>query len=105
MDLTNEIGRKNKQFFLLSCSLGILVIATKNLTNRNGLTCNGSIYGEPKVGKMAVKATLGKKEDSIAKITRAKRDGGMAQAVAFMPSKCDALNSNPNTANKVIDLS
>jgi hypothetical protein len=29
-----------------------------------------------------------------------KRAGGEAQVVEFLPSKCEALSSNPTTANK-----
>jgi hypothetical protein len=36
----------------------------------------------------------------LSKITRAKRAGGMAQAVEHLPSKCDTLSSNPRTTKK-----
>jgi hypothetical protein len=36
----------------------------------------------------------------ISKITRARRAGGVTQAVARLPSKCEALSSNPSTAKK-----
>jgi hypothetical protein len=35
----------------------------------------------------------GKKQDPISKITREKRNGGMVQAVEYLCSKCEALNS------------
>jgi hypothetical protein len=38
-----------------------------------------------------------KVRDSIIKITRAKRAGGMAEAVENLPRKCKAMNSNSNT--------
>jgi hypothetical protein len=34
----------------------------------------------------------------VQKITKAKRTGGMAQMVAHLLSKCEALNSNLSTA-------
>jgi hypothetical protein len=34
------------------------------------------------------------------KIIKAKRTGVMAQKVRYLPSKCEALNSNPSTAKK-----
>jgi hypothetical protein len=48
----------------------------------------------PRVGQEAlnrtitVQASLDKKQYSISKITRAKRAGGMAQVVDYLPSKC-----------------
>jgi hypothetical protein len=46
-----------------------------------------------------VQAILGKKQDSISKITTAKKEkaGGMAQAVECLPSKHKALISNTST--------
>jgi hypothetical protein len=41
-----------------------------------------------------------KKQDPISKITRAKMVGGMAQVVQCLPSKYEALNSNPSTSKK-----
>jgi hypothetical protein len=35
-----------------------------------------------------------------AKITRAKRAGGVAQVVEYLLSKCEALSSNPSTEKK-----
>jgi hypothetical protein len=43
-----------------------------------------------------VQARLGKKQVPISKITR--RAGGVAQAVALLRSKHEALSSNPNIA-------
>jgi hypothetical protein len=43
---------------------------------------------------------LGKKQDPISKITRAKRAGGVVQAVEYLPNKHKALTSNPNTVKK-----
>jgi hypothetical protein len=37
---------------------------------------------------------------SISKIIKAKRDGGMAQEVERLPSKCEILSSNSCTAKK-----
>jgi hypothetical protein len=40
--------------------------------------------------------SLGKKQDPISKITRAKMAGGIAQAVEYLPSKWKVLNLNPS---------
>jgi hypothetical protein len=42
---------------------------------------------------------LGRKQNPISKITRAKRVGGVAQMVECLPSKCKALWSNPSTTH------
>jgi hypothetical protein len=47
-----------------------------------------------------VPASLGKKEDLNSKIIKAKRAGGMAQAVENLSSKCKALSSNPSTTRE-----
>jgi hypothetical protein len=47
-----------------------------------------------------ITAGLGKKQDLIYKITRAKRDRGVTQAVEHPPSKHEVLSSNPNTSKK-----
>jgi hypothetical protein len=36
----------------------------------------------------------------MSKITRAKKDGGMAQVVEHLPSKCTNLSSNPSTKER-----
>jgi hypothetical protein len=46
---------------------------------------------------------LFKKLDPISKITRAKRAGGVAQAVEPLPSKHEALNSSPSTTKKIVE--
>jgi hypothetical protein len=38
--------------------------------------------------------------DPILKKKSQKRAGGVAQVVELLPSKCEALSSNPNTAKK-----
>jgi hypothetical protein len=38
--------------------------------------------------------------DHISKVTKAKRAGGMAQAVESLPSKLKPLSSNPSSAKK-----
>jgi hypothetical protein len=43
-----------------------------------------------------VQVDLGKKQDSISKITRAKRAEDMAQVVDHLPMKHETLNSNRN---------
>jgi hypothetical protein len=43
-----------------------------------------------------VKASLGKNQNPISKITKAKRAGGVAQAVECL-YQAQALSSNPNT--------
>jgi hypothetical protein len=45
-----------------------------------------------------VQVSLGKKQDPISKITRAKKAGGVAQAVEHLPSKCKTLSSKPSIA-------
>jgi hypothetical protein len=40
--------------------------------------CHPSYSGKHKIGGSSVQANLGKKQDPISKITRAKRTGGMA---------------------------
>jgi hypothetical protein len=47
-----------------------------------------------------VHADLGKKGDPIAKITKAKRAEVLAQVVECLPSKHEALKSNPSTEKK-----
>jgi hypothetical protein len=47
-----------------------------------------------------VQASLGKNQDHIAKITRTKGAGSMAQAVENLPHKHEALNLNSNTTKK-----
>jgi hypothetical protein len=37
------------------------------------------------------------KSETISKITRTRRAGGLVQAIEHLPSKCEALSSNPNT--------
>jgi hypothetical protein len=44
--------------------------------------------------RIIIHAGLGKTQGSINKITRAKRAGGMAQAIECLPSKHKALSSN-----------
>jgi hypothetical protein len=43
---------------------------------------------------------LGKKQNPVSKVTRAKRARGMTQEVKHLSSHCKALSSNPNTARK-----
>jgi hypothetical protein len=47
--------------------------------------------------RIMVQVCPGKKQDPIPKTTRAKRAGRMAQMVECLPSKREALNSNPST--------
>jgi hypothetical protein len=47
-----------------------------------------------------VHAGLGKKQNYISKIPRAKRAGGIAQKVEHLCYKCKVLKSNPRTAKK-----
>jgi hypothetical protein len=49
---------------------------------------------------MLVQIDLNKKWNPISKITRAKRDGGVAQVVEHLPSKHKAMNSNLNTSKE-----
>jgi hypothetical protein len=41
-----------------------------------------------------------KKLDLISKITRGKEAGGVAHVIGHLPSKCEALSSNPSIAKK-----
>jgi hypothetical protein len=43
--------------------------------------------------RMAVQAALGKKQDFVSKINKAKRAEGMAQVIDHLPSKSKALNN------------
>jgi hypothetical protein len=45
-------------------------------------------------------ASLGKKQDLISKITRAKRAGGMVQDLEHFPRKHEVLSPNPSTEKK-----
>jgi hypothetical protein len=47
-----------------------------------------------------IQTGVGTKEDTISKITRAKRAGGMAQVVECLLSKCEALSSNSSIKKK-----
>jgi hypothetical protein len=47
-----------------------------------------------------VQAGLGKRQALTSKITKAKRAGGMAQVIEYLPSKHKTLNSNPSTQKK-----
>jgi hypothetical protein len=40
------------------------------------------------------------RQDLVSKITKAKRVGGMAKVVEHLPSKWEALRSNPGTAKR-----
>jgi hypothetical protein len=48
-----------------------------------------------------LRSVWAKKLDPIRKITKAKRAGGMAQMVEHLPSKSEALNSNPSSASQL----
>jgi hypothetical protein len=43
---------------------------------------------------------MGKKQDSISKITREKRPGGVVQAVEYLPHKHKVQSSNPSTTKR-----
>jgi hypothetical protein len=49
-----------------------------------------------------VRGSLGKKQDPISKITRAKTAGGMAQVVERLPSNYKTLSSNQQQQNHPI---
>jgi hypothetical protein len=55
-------------------------------------TCHPSNWQEASNRKIVVQAVLSKKQDPIAKITRAKTVASMAQAVQHVPSKRKALS-------------
>jgi hypothetical protein len=63
-----------------------------------GCTCHPSdgIKQKKKNGRITVQATLGKKRDLSLKITRAKRAGGMAEAVEHLPCNCGVLSLTPS---------
>jgi hypothetical protein len=44
-----------------------------------------------------IQSSLGKKQDPVSKITRAKRAGGVAQAVEHLPGKLKAKKSKHKT--------
>jgi hypothetical protein len=44
--------------------------------------------------------SLGKEQDPISKLTRAKRVGGVAQVVECLSSKHEILSSHPTTTKK-----
>jgi hypothetical protein len=50
--------------------------------------------------RITVQGVLDKKARSYVKITRVKRAGGMVQVVVYLPSKHEALSSNPCTTKK-----
>jgi hypothetical protein len=50
--------------------------------------------------RISVQAGLGKNEDPVSKITRAKKAGCMAHIVEHLPSKCKTLSSNHSTTKK-----
>jgi hypothetical protein len=56
------------------------------------------LSGSEKLKLRGTQASLGKKQDPISKITRAKSAGGVVQAVEGLPSKHKALHLNPSTA-------
>jgi hypothetical protein len=45
-----------------------------------------------------VQVSLGKKQDPIFKMTRAKRTAEVAETIENLPHKHEALSSNPSTA-------
>jgi hypothetical protein len=45
-------------------------------------------------------ASLVRKQDTISKITRAKRTGGLSQMVEHLVGKCKVLSLNPSIAKK-----
>jgi hypothetical protein len=63
-------------------------------------TCYPSYGGKPKIGRLWSRAAWAKKQNLIFKVARVKRAGSVDQAVEHLPSKYEALSSNPNTANK-----
>jgi hypothetical protein len=50
--------------------------------------------------KTVVQASLEKKRGYLCKITKTKRFGYMAQVVEHLPSRPEALSSNPSTTHK-----
>jgi hypothetical protein len=47
-----------------------------------------------------VQASPGIRQERVSKITKAKRVGGMAKVIEHLPSKWEALRSNPGTAKR-----
>jgi hypothetical protein len=54
-----------------------------------------------KLNRRIVQAGLGKKQDPLSKITRAKITAGVVQAVKHLPHKHQALSSNPSSTNNL----
>jgi hypothetical protein len=52
------------------------------------------------IRRIVGQASPGKMLRFISKIIRAKWAGGMSQVVEHLPTKCEALSSNPNTTKK-----
>jgi hypothetical protein len=68
--------------------------------------CHPNLRGKLRSGGQKFQASLGKNQDPISKITRAKSAGGITQAVQHLPKKCEALSSNPSTIkNKIYFVS
>jgi hypothetical protein len=59
---------------------------------------------EAEIGRIVVPGQPGKKRDPISNITRAKRTGGVVQAVHHLPSKREAMSSNPSMEKKYIKV-
>jgi hypothetical protein len=49
--------------------------------------------------RFIVQAGLGKKQDVVSKIIRARRDRSVAKAMEYLPSKHKMMNSNPSTSS------
>jgi hypothetical protein len=57
---------------------------------------------EAEIRRTVVQASLGRKQDSISKITREIRVGGVAQVAENLLTKHKALSSNTSTAKETI---
>jgi hypothetical protein len=62
--------------------------------------CHPSYSRKHKTGDLWSRLASAKSKTLSPKITRAKRAGGMAQAVEHLSSKCQALSSNTSTGGE-----
>jgi hypothetical protein len=62
--------------------------------------CYPTDSGKHKIPRSRSRLAWAKSENLISKIIKAKRVGGMAQAVEYLPSKYKAPSSSPSTDKK-----
>jgi hypothetical protein len=79
-------------------------LTRKKKLGMEACTCHASYEEIHKIGLLHCLAQPGEKWDPISKITRTKRIGGMARVIEHLPSKCEALSSNPSMAKIYLSL-